>query len=270
MTATAVVTLLIAGLGTGFLAVLMVPLLYLYYETPSWAPVAVDPGIHAALAHATSLFVIVPTAIGGTLVYQRSGMVEWRAALPMAAGSVVAAVVGARVALLLPDPWLKLGFGLFLVASGVQLFLRRAAPSGSHARLAWPALVGSGVAAGFFSALLGVGGGLVAIPLLIYATRLPLQRVAATSLAVVVFAASAGVLGGGTSGLHAAELPPTSLGYVDLGAGLPILAGALLSVPLGARVNQRLPTRRLQRVFAWILLALGLQIVVTNVLAALG
>jgi uncharacterized membrane protein YfcA len=245
----------------------MVPLLYFYYGSRGWAPVAIDPAMHAAIAHATSLFVIVPTAVRGTLSYHRSGLIEWRAVLPIALGSIAAAVIGARVALQLPAPMLKVGFGVFLLLSGIQLLVRRPAPDGSPLHLSVPAMLATGLASGFFSALLGVGGGLVAIPLLIYATRLPLERVAATSLAVVVCAATAGVITYIASGWGAAGLPPVSLGYVDVGAGIPMLIGALLSVRSGSRVNQRLDSQRLRRLFGILLIGLGGQIVIANALA---
>jgi len=277
MTPIGLVSLFGTGLCVGFISgligigggVLMVPLLYLYYATPGWSPVAVDPQLQAALAHATSLFVIVPTAIRGTLVYHRSRTVDWGTALPMAIASIAAAVAGARTALLLPVPLLKLGFGFVTIAASVQLFTQRPRVVEGAGRKTWGARVIGGVATGFFSALLGVGGGLVAIPILIYVMKMPVHRVAATSLAIVAFAATAGTGAYIVSGVGGAGLPPGSLGYVDALAGLPILVGSMISVQAGVWVNRKTGTDRLRRIFAIVLLALGLQLIISNAAAVI-
>src|SRR5690606_37573777 len=96
MTAAAVVALAGAGFLVGLLAglvgigggVLIVPFLYFFYAHPVWGGVTFDPALHATVAHATSLFIIIPTAIVGTITYSRAGLVSWRAVLPIAAFSL--------------------------------------------------------------------------------------------------------------------------------------------------------------------------------------
>jgi len=115
---------------------------------------------------------------------------------------------------------------------------------------------------GIFSALMGVGGGLVAIPMLIYWIGLPLQKVAATSLAVIIFAAAAGTATYIVEGWNAAALPPGSLGYVHALAAMPLMIGSVLTVQAGARLNQTLDVRMLRRVFAVLLIVLGGRLVI--------
>jgi uncharacterized protein len=117
------------------------------------------------------------------------------------------------------------------------------------------------------SALLGVGGGVVAIPMLLYVVRLDVQRVAATSLAVVAFAAAAGTITYIVNGFGDHGLPPGSLGYVHVTAALPILVGSLLTVRLGARANQRVNRRTLRYVFGSLVLVLGARLVLSSVLS---
>jgi uncharacterized protein len=64
----------LVGVGGG---VLMVPLLYFFYAHPGWSGIILPGELHAVVAHATSLFVIVPTAILGTWSYHRANLVEW-------------------------------------------------------------------------------------------------------------------------------------------------------------------------------------------------
>jgi uncharacterized membrane protein YfcA len=66
-------------------------------------------------------------------------------------------------------------------------------------------------------------------------------------------------------------MPTGSIGYIHYLAGLPILAGSILAVRLGARVNQRLSTRAsLRLIFGLFFLALGLRLVIANFRALPG
>ena len=261
-----------AGLGVGFLSgligigggVLIVPLLYYFYATPEWSGVPVPQQLEAVLAHATSLFVIVPTSALGTWTYHRVGAVAWRAALPIALFSVAAAIAGSLIAPLVPVPVLKLGFGLLLAFSGIRLIRPRRGGDGVAVRtnLAMGALAGTAV--GFMSALLGVGGGIIAIPILVYLVGLPLEKVAATSMAIIVFTATAGVITYALAGAGVDGLPAGSIGYVHIAAGLPILVGSLVAVQLGARANQRMDEGRLRVLFGVVFLVLGARLIVQN------
>lgn len=272
MAATVLLALFGVGLAVGFLSglvgigggVLIVPFLYFFYAHPEWSGVVVPSELQATVAHATSLFIIVPTAIRGTISYERAKLVAWRAVFPIALASMLAAVVGARLALLLPAAALKLGFGFLLVASGVQMVRGPARREGRAPRPTLAAAGVTGVLVGLLSALLGVGGGLIAVPMLVYLVGLDLRQVSATSLAVVAFSATAGVATYIASGWNVPGLPAGSLGYVHVTVALPMLAGSLVSVGWGAAVNQRLPAARLKFIFAVLFITLGLRLIVEN------
>jgi hypothetical protein len=248
----------LVGIGGG---VLMVPFLYFFYESARGTALGAIPiDLQPTVAHATSLLVIVPTAIVGAAAYARAGVVVWRAAIPVGIFSLAGGVLGARIALLLPGPVLKLGFGLFLLATAAQLAWSRRHDTGRPLRLALWITVPIGIITGVFSAILGVGGGLVAIPLLLHVVGVDIRRVAATSLAIIVLAASAGTATYMVTGNGVAGLPSSAVGYVHVAAGIPLMIGAVLTVRLGALVNQRMETRTLRRVFAVFLAALGVRL----------
>jgi hypothetical protein len=260
----------LVGIGGG---VLMVPFLYFVYESVSAlaSPARPADGVVAAVSHATSLFVIVPTAIVGVRAYAKSGLVTWRAALPIGAFSLIGGVAGARIALLLPEEALKVVFGLFLIGTAVQLVRQRPQPEQRERslRLGLAVTAPTGILIGLFSAILGVGGGLVAIPMLLYIVGIGLERVAATSLAIIIFAATAGTVTYMLSGSGATGLPSGSVGYVHIAAALPLMLGSVFTVRLGTQVNQDMSTRALQWVFAVVLFVLGARLVVQSV-PALG
>jgi uncharacterized membrane protein YfcA len=106
-------------------------------------------------------------------------------------------------------------------------------------------LVAIGLAAGVFSALFGVGGGIIAVPLLILLAHLPERAATATSLGAIGITACAGVVVFALRG-------EVDVGYAAL-VGLPAAAGAVI----GTSAQQRLRTTTLTYGFALLLVAVG-------------
>lgn len=112
-------------------------------------------------------------------------------------------------------------------------------------------LVAIGIAAGVFSAFFGVGGGILAVPLLILFTAMPERSAAATSLGMIAITASAGVVVFGLRG----EVEPAYAALV----GLPAAAGAIA----GTTLQQRIHPHQLTYGFAGLLAALGVWLLAT-------
>ncbi len=249
------------GIGGG---VLIVPFLYFFYGHPAWSGLLVDADLEATIAHATSLAVILPTGLAAAATHHRAGLVSWRAALPIAAVAALAAVAGANLAVLLPAEALKLMFGLLLIGSGINLTRNQENHAREVLRLTLPVVVLTGLSVGLLSAMLGVGGGIVAIPLLVYVVGLDIRRVAATSIAIVALTAASGTLTYAVAGWGDPGRPPGSIGYIHVVAAIPILLASLLTVRAGARANQRMHSRHLRLVFAAVFFLLGIRLVIEN------
>ena len=112
-------------------------------------------------------------------------------------------------------------------------------------------LVAIGLAAGVFSAFFGVGGGIIAVPLLILVAGLSEREATATSLLAIAITASAGVIVFGFRG-------EVEVGYAAL-VGLPAAAGAVA----GSAWQQRVRTSTLTYGFAVLLTALGIWLLVS-------
>jgi uncharacterized protein len=112
-------------------------------------------------------------------------------------------------------------------------------------------LVVIGLVAGLFSALFGVGGGVVIVPLLLLVHRYSQRVASATSLVAIVFTA---VVGAVTYAIHG-DVKPGAAALV----GIPAVFGAVF----GARLQQRVPTKWLSVAFAVVLVGVAVDLLVT-------
>jgi uncharacterized membrane protein YfcA len=114
---------------------------------------------------------------------------------------------------------------------------------------AWK-LVGIGLAAGVIGGGLGVGGGIILVPLLVFA-GVDRHRAHATSLAAIVLIATAGAISFGVSG------------EVDLAVGVTVGIGGILGSSIGASVMNRVSARALAIIFGGVLLIAGIRLIVS-------
>lgn len=236
----------------------MVPLLYLLYSHSSASLTG-----QTAVAHATSLSVALASSLRGTWRYGRAGAVAWRSSLGYGIPAVVSAFLTARLVTTLHNlTWLRGVFGAFLLFSAADMIRRayyhgdREHAGGNHPH-GHPLLLGTiGACGGVVSGLLGIGGGLIAVPTFLYASRLPVRNIAPSSLAAVALATAAGCIGYATAS-GAPAVSHMMVGFVDLRLALPLMLGALATVPLGVRLNRASRPVTLYWVFALVLAAVG-------------
>lgn len=221
------------GLGGG---ILIVPILTLGFDMPLTAAVG------------TSLICVIATSTGGAAVNVRAGRADVRLGILLGAGTVVGALTGGVVAGFLPDRVLAALFALLMVYTAITMgrgALRRPSaaappePSGQAAtpdgatepayrtrRL--PGAVGGSFLAGNVSGLLGVGGGIVTVPLLHLLMEAPIRVAVATSNFMIGMTAAAGAY---------AYL---FRGDVDATVAAPVVLGVAAGAAIGARLSARL------------------------------
>lgn len=244
------------GIGGG---AVLVPFLYAVLGAPGWSGVEIPPGLGVVVAHATSLAVIVPTSLAALWGYHRSGAVPWGIIARMGSAAAFAAILASRLAPELPEAVLRGGFTLFLTAVGVRMLLgTRAAEirAMQGERRGMGFLVAGGLAAGVLSSLLGVGGGLLAIPFLVYGVRIDLTKLAAASMGVVALSATAGALSYALADTPPG-LPSGSVGFIYGPLALALIPGAIGGARLGVRLNRKMGADRLRVLFAILLLVLA-------------
>jgi uncharacterized membrane protein YfcA len=235
------------GIGGG---VVIVPFLAWYFETRGFPADSL-----MIMAVATSLATIIVTTLSAVHAHHRLKAVRWEAVRRLAPGILAGSVLGSVIADHLPAREFKLIFALFLV----YVALRMLRPVQAGGRWLTPGaglftLAGLGI--GAVSAILGIGGGTLSVPFLIK-SRFPMHNAVAVSVASGFPIAVAGTLTYLVLGWRNPALPAGSLGYVYLPAFAGIILTSVPFAPLGARLAHRLPTARLRRLFAWVVLMVG-------------
>ncbi|HEY8574432.1 sulfite exporter TauE/SafE family protein [Phenylobacterium sp.] len=255
------------GIGGGFL---MTPMLVLL-------------GIPPAVAVGSMSNHVAASSMSSVIAYSRKRAVDWRMGGVLAAGGVVGAVTGVEV-----FRWLRLvgqadlvvsisyliflGIigGLMLMESlGTILRRRRGEPARPRRdrRPPWlyglplklrfprsrlyisviPPLVLGGFV-GLLSAIMGVGGGFILVPAMVYVLRMPAQIVVGTSLfQIIITTVVAGVLQAGRNQT------------VDIVLAVLLLVGGVLGAQYGARASSRFRAEELRAILALIVLLVGLR-----------
>ena len=235
------------GIGGGLILVTLMVYLFTLQHFPE------DRILHIALG--TSITSIVFTSISSLRAHHSHGAVRWDIVRMAVPGLVVGTLLGTLVADSLQSKYLAIFFVVFVYYSAVQMFLN-AKPKPSRQL---PGRGGTSLAAlaiGVLSALVGVGGGVMTIPLMTLC-NVPMRNAIGTSAALGLPIAIAGAAGFVATGLGKDHLPPWSLGYVYLPALVGIVIGTLVTVPWGARMAHSMPVPRLKKIFAVILFILA-------------
>lgn len=246
------------GLVTGVLAGLMgvggglviVPAMTLIFDAQGFP--------HAYLAHTvlgTSLATIVFTSISSFRAHHKRGAVNWRIVRDITLGILVGTFCGTWVASQLSTNFLKIFFAIFLYFVAAQMFLD-IKPKGSRDL---PGIMGMnlmGLLIGVVSALVGIGGGSMSVPFMIWC-NVDTRNAIGTSAAIGFPIAIAGAAGYVVNGLGVTGLPPMTLGFVYLPALLGIALLSIVTAPLGAKLAHTLPVPVLKKGFALLLVVMA-------------
>ncbi|MDT8420806.1 MAG: sulfite exporter TauE/SafE family protein [Desulfuromonadales bacterium] len=257
--------LLLFGALAGFLAgllgigggVVLVPLfLWLF-------PLAQVPHeIVVHMAFGTSLAIIIPTAISSTYGHRKHGNVAWRQVMFLALGGTFGALLGATLAAFLSGTVLKSCFGAMQMVIGLKLlFFHPRLPPEYEQVPGGLALTSVGLAGGCFSSFFGVGGGVVAVPLMLIFLRLPIRLAVGNSSALIVVSSLAGALSYVWHGLQAGVVADWTLGYVNLLVAMVVAPLTILFARLGVRIANRVSQDKLLNVFAVLLILVGVKMI---------
>lgn len=240
------------GIGGG---VVIVPALMVAFNQ-----LGIDSAVGIHLAIGTSLAIITVTGASSALGHWKQGAVVVELLKPMLPGLMLGAVLGGVIAGELRADLLERYFGVFMLLLALRMLLAKPPTPGQHPA-GRPAMFVAGTFIGTFSALFGVGGGVLSVPWLARSGARLAQAIG-TSAACGLPIALVGAVTFMITGHGQAALPSYSTGYLYW----PAFAGiALFSVPcarFGVRLAHHLSPRLLRRLFALLMLLVGLKLIV--------
>jgi uncharacterized protein len=196
---------------------------------------------------ATSLATIIVTSARSVLAHHKKGAVDWdvlRGWWPFIGSG---AIMGMLVASSLRSTTLQIIFGVLALTAGLYMAFGKSHWRLGQAMPVGPKRMGIGAGVGFFSVLMGIGGGSFGVPTMsLY--NMPIHRAVATAAGFGIIIAVPSVIG--FLFVDIASPPPYSIGAVNLPAFAVVIAMTLMTAPLGVKLAHTMDPAPLKRVFA--------------------
>lgn len=205
------------------------------------------------LAIGTSVLVVLMNAVSGTWGYVRQKKACVDAALKFAVATVPGAFLGSYAAEYLQGSLFYLVFGAFFVLAAINMY--RKANKEAAGKTAgevpevynWKLGVLCSVGVGFLASILGIGGGIVHVPFMVYVLNFPVHVAIATSTCILAVSSLAGLVS------HA------MLGHIVWTSGLAIGGGAFVGAQGGVALAQRLQSGILMKLASVLVLITGIK-----------
>lgn len=248
----------LTGIFAGFLAgylgigggLVLVPVLsWLFSRDPAIAGIAVQ------MAVATSLATMLFTSMSSLLAHHRRGAIAWSLVRQMLAGLLAGALLGSLIADRIGDNTLGYVYGIFAFLVGLKMMLG-SSQLGNRPLPGPIPVAGTGFAIGTISSMIGIGGGSLTVPWLLWHGH-RVRNAVATASACGYPIAVAGTLGFVLLGDSHASTP--TLGYVHLQALAGVAVFGVLGAPLGASAIHRSSPLLAKRIFAVFLLIVAVK-----------
>lgn len=251
--------LLVAGFLSGIVAgllgvgggMILVPVLFqtfIFFDLPAHLQ------IHMAVA--TSMAIICFTGSLSARAHFKRGAVDMDVVKSWGAFIALGALAGAVAARFIAPAGLKIIFATLALTMAARMVLNKNPGEAGAAKIGLIVQKFLSSLVGFFSALMGIGGGTLSVPLLNASGR-DVLRAVGTSSVFGIFIAVPAAIGFIVAGWSLPDLPDFALGYVNLLAVLAIIPASMAAAPLGARLAHRLSKKALNGIFASFLIIAG-------------
>lgn len=248
----------LVGIGGG---VFWAPALLFWFDA-----VGVPDAHIAQMTIASSLFCSFVSSSASAATRQLKGSVDWRIALYTGLSSGVAILL--MTTLITTQPWygremFQVLFSLVFIVVALRM-LRGGSnhPDGTEEPDAPVVkLIGVGTAAGTLSSAVGVGGGVILVPMYERLIRLPIHRAMGTSSATIILITFIGVASYALQGEDAVGATSVSVGYVDFGAAAILAIPAAITAGFGVRSSHAINRKLMRRVFAVIVLLVAIRLI---------
>ncbi len=237
------------GIGGGL--IIVPALIYVFLQFLDVSPSVVMP-----MAIATSLATIILTGLSSALSHLKLGNVKPKLVLWCGVGIAFGALIGPQVATILSAEKLKTVFAILVLLIALQMIFIR--PKKSDASISKPILVLIGSITGTVSAFMGIGGGAILVPSLVW-FRIDIKQAIGCAACCGLIIAIFGTISFIVAGWNVQGLPTGSVGYLYFPAAVGIVITSIFTARFGAKLSHRLDTKRLKQIFAGFLIIVSLR-----------
>lgn len=250
----------LVGLVSGLLGVggcfIMIPVQF-------WVLTAmgIDPTIAIRIAFGTNLLVVFPTALSGSFRHHKKSVVLWRQAVILGLTSVIFTFGGAWVASNLPGSILKILFGSAILLGALRMATAHPIRVEGEPHANPLTYIFLGAIFGFVTGLIGIGGGVLMVPLMVIFLNYHMHEAVGTSTAVMIFTSLSGAIAYMLYGLNASGLPPYSIGYVNLLQWVLLAGTSIPMAQVGAHIAHKIHPKSLKWVFILVMIYMGLKMI---------
>jgi len=213
-------------------------------------------GYATLISISTSLVLNLVTALSATLIYYRNKMVDLKLSLAFIPGICIGALIGGASTKYVDSNLLMWGFAVFLIGAGGRMVYtyweKKKENESCLLKLTnrlFALITVFSFAVGVMSGLLGVGGGIVIVPFLIFLCKHPTKGAAGTAAFVVIFSSIFGVIG------HSA------VGHLDTGLILATVVAVFIGAQIGARSMVKVKSEMIKVGFGFIMWLFAVQLV---------
>ncbi len=233
------------GVGGG---IVIVPGLYLALSLTS-----MDPALIMQVAVGTSLSTIVFTSLSSSWGHYKKGSIDFAVLKLWAPAILVGVVIGSILGGVVSGYVLIAVFAVVALVVAGNMILRNPGPEVAPRSFSKPVWAGFGVFAGAISAMMGIGGGTVCVPLLNF-LGYDIRKAVGTSAAIGFLIGLPGSIIYVMTGWGADGLPPFSVGYVNVLLAVLIIPLSTLFARVGVAIAHTIPPRALRLTFGLFLL----------------
>ncbi len=249
---------IIAGLLSGMLGIgggiLMVPVMFFILNQSGYPERAMD------IAVATSVAVILPTALSGAYRQWKRKNISWIPALILGTGGVAGSVAGSFISIFLPVRTHAFVFGIFLILIAVWMILERSpGMKGYTITGSTPVFLSLGFFTGITSGLFGIGGGVILTPVLATIIGYGMHKAVGIATTSMVLTSSGATAAYVMHGLPIPDLPLYHVGYVSIPFWAILCIASIPAAQAGVLLSHKTPERILTYIFVLLLLFIAIR-----------
>ncbi|MBX2808850.1 MAG: sulfite exporter TauE/SafE family protein [Cellvibrionaceae bacterium] len=247
----------LAGVLAGLLGVgggiVIVPVLFFLFQN-----FGVSPDTAMLVATSTSLATIAPTSISSIRSHNKKDNVDFDLLKRWAVFIFIGVLAGSWLVTRVDGIWLTALFGVIATLSALNMLFRTGKSALFQQLPGKAGQIAMGTSIGFFSSMVGIGGGTLSVPLLtLY--NYPAHKAVGTASAIGLIISLPGALAMLILGSTPSDAPAGTFGLVNIIGFLCIVPLTVIFAPVGTSLAAKLDAKKLKKIFAIVLLITGLR-----------